>query len=76
MTYDMKSSPDVLQTLPELLRHPYFYKDIIQLDQEEMRRIYAFEMDMSMVNAAKDALFDALKSGYDELNNGLKDVSF
>lgn len=48
--------PDVKQSLPELLNHLYCGSSIRNIAQAEVRRIYAFELNKSLIKAAEDAL--------------------
>lgn len=45
-----------------------------QILQEEARRTYAFEMDESQIEAAEDALYHTLQSGYEETDGGVSNV--
>lgn len=65
-------APDEPQTLPELLNRLHLCVSIRKIVQEEVRRICRFEMDRSLIKATEEALSYAIKSDYDEANDGFE----
>lgn len=51
----LTSTPDVLRILSQLLNHLFFLLITRQTAQEEARRIYASDMDKSLMKTEKDA---------------------
>lgn len=47
---------DIPPTLSELLHYSLLFKSIRQIAQEEVRSMYAFEIDRSLIKTAKDVL--------------------
>lgn len=54
---DLITAADVPLTLSDLFNHAHLRESIIQIAQEEARRIYAFEIANSLIKAIEDAFF-------------------
>lgn len=67
-----QSTTPALDFLSQFLHHPRLRAQIKKIAQEEARRIYALEMNKSLLKAAEDAFSDTFRIGFKSANDGLK----
>lgn len=61
--------------LSQFLNHPRHRAQIKGIAQEEARQNYAHEMEISLLNAAEEALTDAFQTGFKSANKALKECT-
>lgn len=70
-----KPALDEPPTLSEFINNSFLQASIIQMLQEETRRIHPFDEDRLLINAAKDALSYTFQNGYKQAEDSSENSS-